>query len=415
MKYIFAIVIILAVSVSLNAAKIIVKDKSISKAIQSAAPGDTVIIQSGHYKPGNVLINKSLTIIGQEMPTLDGENKYEIFTINAKNVIIKGMQFINVGKSATQDFAAIKASGADGLKVVDNIIVDGYFGIHLSNTLGAQIIGNKISRTKTGTENETSVGNAIHLWKCNHALIENNQVSNYRDGIYFEFVTNSVIKKNHSEKNIRYGLHFMFSNEDQYIDNEFVNNGAGVAVMYTHSVTMVGNLFAHNWGASAYGLLLKDIRDSKVCNNRFLKNTIGIYMEGSSRINFSANEFSGNGYAARIQASCDGNIFEKNNFNGNTFDIATNGTMVLNVFEKNYWDKYEGYDLNKDGLGDTSYRPVNLYSMIVERVPTSILLWRSFIVYLLDKAEKNIPAITPENLLDNKPSMKPYDFLTQRN
>jgi len=83
--------------------------------------------------------------------------------------------------------------------------------------------------------------------------------------------------------------------------------------------------------------------------------------------------------------------------------------------EKNYWDKYEGYDLNKDGLGDTSYHPVNLYSMIVERVPVSILLWRSFMVFLIDRAEKNLPAITPENLLDSKPSMKPYDLLAKSN
>jgi len=403
---------LLLITAAVQAKKIFVSDNSLSMAVATAKSGDTIIIKQGYYRPGNIVIDKTLAIIGEGTPTLDGEKKFEILTINAKNVIIKGIRLINTGTSSTQDFAAIKANGADGLQLIDNIIFNAFFGIHISNTLNARIIGNKITRDQFGTE--SSVANAIHLWKSSHAHIQGNHVSHHRDGIYFEFVTNSTIKQNHSEQNARYGLHFMFSNENQYIANEFVNNGAGVAVMYTHSVKMKGNLFANNWGPSSYGLLLKDIRDSEVIDNRFMNNTMAIYMEGTSRIHFTGNEFSGNGYAARIQASCDDNVFDKNNFEGNTFDIATNGTMVLNKLEKNYWDKYEGYDLNKDGLGDVCYRPVSLYSMIVERVPVSILLWRSFMVFLLDRAEKNLPAVTPENLLDAKPSMRPYDILAQR-
>lgn len=413
MKIPVTIAFLFLIAFTIQAKKIVVSDNSLARVIASAKAGDTIWIKPGIYKTGNLLVTKSLVIIGEGLPTIDGEYKYEIFTVNVKNVTIKGLRLINTGTSSTLDYAAIKATGADDLKVIDNILINAYFGIHISNTSGAQIIGNKISRAQAASE--TAVGNAIHLWKSNHALIERNQVSGHRDGIYFEFVTNSVIKNNHSEKNMRYGLHFMFSNEDQYIENEFVNNGAGVAVMYSYAVNMIRNLFANNWGSSAYGLLLKDMRDSEVINNRFLNNTMGIYMEGSSRINFTKNEFSGNGYAIRLQASCDGNVFDQNNFEANTFDIATNGTMVLNKMEKNYWDKYEGYDLNKDGLGDTSYHPVNLYSMIVERVPVAILLWRSFMVFLIDRAEKNLPAITPENLLDSKPSMKPYDLLAKSN
>jgi nitrous oxidase accessory protein len=81
--------------------------------------------------------------------------------------------------------------------------------------------------------------------------------------------------------------------------------------------------------------------------------------------------------------------------------------MVLNRFYNNYWDKYDGYDLDKDGFGDVPYHPVNLYSMIVEENPNSLILLRSFTVQLLDKAEKAIPGLTPEDLIDDKPSIKP--------
>jgi nitrous oxidase accessory protein len=96
----------------------------------------------------------------------------------------------------------------------------------------------------------------------------------------------------------------------------------------------------------------------------------------------------------------------KSDFIGNTFDVGTNGSLVLNNFNGNYWDKYEGYDLNRDAIGDIPYRPVSLYSMIVEKNPPAMMLFRSFITSLMDKTEKIIPSITPENLKDEHPMMK---------
>src|SRR5690606_10390820 len=125
------------------------------------------------------------------------------------------------------------------------------------------------------------IGNGIHLWKCHHITVDGNTIEGHRDGIYFEFVTNSLIVNNHSEGNIRYGLHFMFSHDDEYRNNAFVNNGAGVSVMYTKGVRMIDNTFSRNWGASSYGLLLKDIRDSFVTGNKFIENSTAIFMEGS--------------------------------------------------------------------------------------------------------------------------------------
>ena len=137
-------------------------------------------------------------------------------------------------------------------------------------------------------------------------------------------------------------------------------------------------------------------------------------MEGSSRIEFKENTFSQNGYAIRLQASCDDNVFKHNNFISNTFDLVTNGTLVLNTINTNYWDKYEGYDLNHDNVGDVPYHPVSLYGVIIEQMPSAVLLWRSFLVYMMDRTERAIPAVTPENLKDEFPSMKPYDLLSQR-
>ena len=324
--------------------------------------------------------------------------------INGQKIFVSGIFFNNSGYSSINDIAAIKLVNSKNVIIQGNKFAQTYFGIHVSNSSYFTIRNNQLTgRTRT----EQTTGNGIHLWKCDHALIEGNRINGHRDGIYFEFVTESVIRNNTSFSNIRYGLHFMFSHNDSYTGNTFSKNGSGVAVMYSHNVDISNNVFDQNWGGAAYGILLKEISDSKIEHNTFYKNTLALHLEGTTRITIQKNIFRENGWAVKVQASCSDNHFSNNNFLGNTFDIGTNGTMVLNQFEQNYWDKYEGYDINKDGIGDVPYHPVSMYSMIIEENPNAQILLRSFMVSLLDKAEKAIPSLTPENLVDTKPRMKP--------
>ena len=265
-------------------------DKTTIQAIlDSASPGDTIMIMPGHYMQGNIIIRKAVTLIGVDFPVLDGEEKFEILTIAANDVSVVGIQFINTGVASINDIAAISAIESSRLVVQNNRFENTFFGIHLANSTSSLISGNTLHSDKAS---EHQIGNGIHAWKCDSLTIRDNDVSGHRDGIYFEFVTNSVVEGNISHDNMRYGLHFMFSHQDQYRNNTFRQNGAGVAVMYTQGVTMTGNKFEDNWGAASYGLLLKDIRDSFIDNNEFSRNTIAIYMEGSSRCSFKANTFS---------------------------------------------------------------------------------------------------------------------------
>ena len=401
------IILFLVASYFVEANTIVVgKDQlvtSLRKGIELAEPGDTIVLKQGIYREGNIILTKSISLIGVENPVLDGENKYEILTVSGTNILIKGIHFMNSGYSSMYDFASVKIINSHKVIIENNTIDLAFFAIHVANSSECTISNNLI-RGKAKTE-QTS-GNGIHLWKCDRMLVKENTVSGQRDGIYFEFVTNSTITRNISQNNIRYGLHFMFSNNDTYTGNLFKENGAGVAVMYSHHVSMLYNTFEYNWGPNAYGIFLKEISDAMIHRNKFVKNTVGIVMEGTNRINAQMNLFTGNGWALRIQASCDNNSIHHNNFLGNTFDVATNGTMMLNQFYKNYWDRYEGYDLNKDRIGDVAFHPVSLYSMVIEQNSNALLLLRSFIISLFDRAEKAIPSLTPEHLKDEKPLMK---------
>ena len=381
--------------------------KTITKAIKDANENDTVFIEKGLYKEGNMVIAKILKIIGLNNPVIDGESKYEIFTISAHNFLVKGITFKNSGYSSMNDFASIKVIDAKQFTIESNTITNASFAIHVSNCTNFIIKNNKIQGSP---REEQNTGNGIHLWKCSKANITGNLVSGHRDGIYFEFVTESEIKNNYSAQNLRYGLHFMFSNNDTYVNNTFLKNGAGVAVMFSHHVNMHRNTFENNQGASAYGILLKEISDGEVSQNIFVNNTVGIFMEGTNRIEVKNNTFEKNGWGFRIQASCSDILVIKNNFISNTFDIATNGSLVLNKFENNYWDKYEGYDLNKDGTGDVPFHPVSMFAMVTEQMPYSIMLYRSFMVMLLERAEKAVPSLTPVELKDEIPMTKPFKF-----
>lgn len=376
---------------------------SITAAVQAAADGDTIQVAPGLYHEKNLIISKRLIMQGISHPVLDGEKKYEVISIRANGVVIDGFTIAHSGVSSIEDFGGIKIYRCRDVVIQNNILDDTFFGIYTQQGTNCSILNNKISAY--GIEEQQS-GNGIHCWKSDSMRIIGNTITGHRDGIYFEFVTHSIIWRNTSFKNLRYGLHFMFSQDNSYVTNIFRNNGAGVAVMYSHGVKMFNNYFEENWGDAAYGLLLKEISDSYIEGNHFTKNTSGIYMEGASRIQMERNTFASNGWGMKIQASCMDITVTKNDFVGNTFDVGTNGSLVLNSFNYNYWDKYEGYDLNKDRIGDIPYRPVSMYSMIVEKNPPAMMLFRSFITSLMDKTEKIIPSITPEGLKDEHPLMK---------
>lgn len=407
MKYLLYIFSLLTLVTNLQATtRQVGKNKAfatVAAAIQAARTGDTVLVSAGLYREKNLIIDKKIVLKGTGYPVLDGEKKYEVISIKTNGVVVEGFRIIHSGVSSIEDMGGIKIYDSRDVVIRNNILEDTFFGIYVQYGKHCIIENNRI--TAYALEEQQS-GNGIHCWKSDSLQIIGNTVSGHRDGIYFEFVTNSVIWRNTSFRNIRYGLHFMFSHNDAYISNQFTHNGAGVAVMYSHGVKMYSNVFEENWGDAAYGLLLKEISDSYIDGNTFIKNTSGIYMEGASRIHMQKNEFRNNGWGMKIQASCMDIEVTKNNFIGNTFDVGTNGSLVLNTFNSNYWDKYDGYDLNKDKVGDVPYRPVSMYSMIIEKNPPAMLLFRSFITTLLDKTEKVLPSITPEGLKDNLPQMK---------
>jgi nitrous oxidase accessory protein len=377
--------------------------KTIKEALQTAKEFDTLFIKKGIYREYDLLVDKPLTIIGEGTPLIDGQNKGEIITITSDNVTVDGLHIVNVGTSYTEDFAAIRVIKSKKF-IIQNVILERlFFGIYLEKSSDGKVLNNTIKGDAT---EEYNSGNGIQLWYSQNVEIDNNTVSKVRDGIYLEFSHNCIITNNRSIQNIRYGLHFMFSNDDLYKNNLFQNNGAGVAVMFSKRIKMHQNIFKDNWGSASYGVLLKEINDSELIGNTFESNTIGINIEGSNRMIYKNNDFVNNGWAIKSRGACYTNHFINNNFLYNSFDLSYNSKLNDNKFDQNYWSSYTGYDLDKNGIGDVPYRPVKLFSYIVNRTPETIILLRSMFIDIIDFSEKVSPVFTPDNLMDENPNMK---------
>ncbi|HEU4585115.1 MAG TPA: nitrous oxide reductase family maturation protein NosD [Gemmatimonadaceae bacterium] len=376
--------------------------RTITEAVRRASAGDRIIVRAGTYREPTIIVDRPVEIEGVGRPVLDGEGERQIMTITADDVTVRGLRFVNTGASYVEDRAALRVAGARRCTIADNRFDDAFFGIYLAEASDCVVERNELHASASG---EAGSGNGIHMWSSRAITVADNRISGHRDGIYLEFTHASEMRGNVSEHNLRYGLHFMYSNDCRYTNNVFRDNGSGVAVMYTKNVTMIGNRFERNWGGAAYGLLLKEISDSRLERNVFEGNTTGLLADGANRLQADNNQFIANGWALKLEASTQDGHFTRNDFVANTFDVVTNNRNITSTFAGNYWDSYKGYDLDHDGVGDVPHWPVRLFSLLAARAEPSLVLLRSAFVELLDAAERVLPVLTPDSVNDPRPAM----------
>jgi nitrous oxidase accessory protein len=380
---------------------------SIAAAVRQAPAGARIVVRAGTYREAApVEVDRPLTLEGDgSFPTLDGGDGHELLHVTAPDVTVRGLRFTRTGRAMTEDRAAVRLTGATGCTVAGNRFDDTFFGVYLARVAGCAVRDNVFAGRPVGTESTS--GNAVHLWSSRDVAVTGNRITGHRDGIYFEFVRQGRVERNLSTGNLRYGLHFMYSDSCAYRENTFRDNGAGVAVMYTNVVTMRGNRFVDNMGGAAYGLLLKEIGHATLEHNEFARNTVGLMADGASHLVVRGNVFRDNGWGLRLMSNVlDGEV-AGNDFAANTFDVSTNGRQDDATFRGNWFAEYRGWDLDRDGRGDVPYHPVRLFSLLVARHEPMLALQRSVFVALLDAAERVLPSLTPETLRDDAPAMRP--------
>jgi nitrous oxidase accessory protein len=294
--------------------------RAIASALANAAPGDVVRVSAGVY-PGNLLLNRTVTLIGEGLPVLRGSGEGSVVTVSASGCTLQGFRIEHSGASLIDEDSGILLRSANN-RVTGNELDDVLFGIYFYRA-NDNVVRENVVRGRT----EIAVGErgaGLHLWDSHRNTIERNTVSGTRDGMYVQNASHTVIRRNRVS-NVRYGLHYMNSDDNVFEDNAFDDNVAGAAIMYSNRIVLRRNRFVHNRGFSSFGILFQDSGRLLAENNIVSDNAAGLFLEAVRDSVFRANIIANNDTAIEIFANSERNEFTQNNFAGNLTPIRVIG------------------------------------------------------------------------------------------
>ncbi len=384
----------------------------IQERIDATPRGGSVTVQGGVHR-GPVVIRGPLTVVGVDWPILDGGGSGSVVQIEGDGVVVRGFHIRGSGRHVSEEAAGIKGSGSGHL-IESNRIENVYFGIHLSQGAGNVVRGNDIV---PGERHGERPGHGVSLWNQKAGRVVSNRIAHARDGVYLSFTDDVRVEDNEIEDS-RYGIHSMSSKRSSFERNRLRRNLLGCALMYSQEIVMRGNLIEnHREGATAYGILLKDIDELLLEDNAVLGNRVGIYADNTPlgrgrKAIVRGNLFSGNDTALALQSTA-ALTFAGNRVENNLTVVRTEGaSLPANRWSSegsgNYWDDYQGYDQDGDGIGDLPYRYEAVMNELIRREP----LARAFVYtpahLALETASRLFPVFRAEPLVvDEFPLMAP--------
>jgi nitrous oxidase accessory protein len=258
---------------------------------------------------------------------------------------------------------------------------------------------------------ESGEGNGLHLWYSEDVRLTGNRVERFLDGVYLSFAHRAHVEDGRYRRNGRYGLHTMYCQEGVLRRNEFANNVAGCAIMFSNALLVESNGFIHNRGARTYGLLLRDCSAGTFRRNQLVDNTVAMFLDNSNRNRIEANLLQDNGWGLLLFSSCAGNQIVGNDFINNDYPVALDMRRTDNRFDDgrsgNYWSDNEPFDLDGDGVSDAPYSPVTAFAFLSKQYPDLSILAKSPAVAALSVAERVFPALRPSEAVDHAPRVRP--------
>ena len=375
--------------------------------VDKAAAGSILKPPPGIYS-GPVVINKPLIIEGAGKVTIDAGDRGTVMVLNASESVIRGVHLTGSGDSHDTDDSCLDVRGHRN--TIENVEIDNcLFGLDLKQSNNNIIRGNSI-RSK---DRELGVrGDGLRLWYSNDNLIEKNQVIDSRDMV--AWYSHKNIFRDNLGRRSRYSIHFMFANDNIVERNAFYDNAVGVYFMYTEGGLVRDNIISHATGATGMGIGFKEASGTVIENNEIIYCGIGIGSDLSpfqpdSTIEIRGNRFAYNGTGILFNSETGGNNMIDNLFEGNLTQVAygghgDNNNSPKNVWSGNYWDDYQGFDRNADGIGDKTHELYAYADQIWMEMPVARFFRSSPVMELLDFLERLAPFSTPDLILrDEKP------------
>lgn len=372
---------------------------SLQARIDAAQPGDRIEVPAGRYD-GDLYIDKPLHLVGVGRPVLMGSGTGSVVRIRADRVTIEGFDIDGrLGGSLARDSSGIHVAAAHAV-IRDCRIVRSLFGVYLREADDALVE----HTTVTGIEGKApgEQGSGIHVWNTERFVLRGNVVRYSRDGFYIQSANHGLIAGNRVS-DVRYGLHYMNSDDNTFEDNVFERGAAGAALMYSRRLTFSRNRFLHNRGFASVGLLLKDCEDVTATDNLLADNERGFFIDGAVRHLFRHNIVSSSDVAVVVYASSQANRFEGNAFIGNLAPLRLVGRRTDTIFDGNYWSDHDEPDLDGDGVRDQPYRLSNVFDHLRGNLTAADLFAQGLGATILARAERTFPVLRATTVEDAKP------------
>jgi nitrous oxidase accessory protein len=375
--------------------------------VDKAPAGSVLKPPPGNYS-GPVVINKPLIIDGGGKVTIDSGDRGTVMVLEASNSTIRGLRLTGSGDSHDTDDSCLDVRGNNN--TIENLEIDNcLFGLDFKQSNKNIIRGNTV-RSK---ERDLGVrGDGLRLWYSNENLIEKNQIIDSRDMV--AWYSNKNLFRDNIGRRSRYSIHFMFAHDNDVIGNEFYDNAVGVYFMYTEGGLVRNNVISHATGATGMGIGFKEASGTIIEDNEIIYCGIGIGSDLSpfqpdSTIEIRNNRFAYNGTGILFNSETGGNNMIDNIFEGNLTQVAygghgDNNNSPKNVWIGNYWDDYQGFDRDSDGIGDKTHELYAYADQIWMELPVARFFRSSPVMELLDFLERLAPFSTPDLILrDEKP------------
>ena len=390
--------IFLLVSLNVNAADY----PSFQALVDAIEPNGTLVPPPGIYS-GPVILDSAITIDGRGEVTIDAGGEGSVIYVDTDGTVIKNLHLTNSGNSHNDIDSAVQVRGNFNV-IKDNVIDNCLFGIDLQQSEHNIIRRNQISSKPV----ELGVrGDSVRLWYSFHNKISDNIIRDSRDMVVW-YSANNTIARNDS-RNGRYSLHFMYSRFNEVDSNHYEHNSVGIFLMYSDSVVVHNNYIAYANGPTGMGIGFKETSDVDISNNKILYCATGLYIDVSPYDPDTTNRIHNNviaftNIAIDFLNDWKGNIFKNNAFKGNQTQISVAGgdTANRNIWQGNYWDDYEGFDLDGDGVGDKPYELYGYADRIWMDVPVARFLQGTPVMAVLDFLERLAPFSTPDMLVRDK-------------
>ncbi|MCU7807157.1 MAG: nitrous oxide reductase family maturation protein NosD [Candidatus Thiodiazotropha sp. (ex Semelilucina semeliformis)] len=380
---------------------------SFQELVDSTESGGTLIPAAGTYA-GPVTITQPITIDGQGKVVIDAGGKGSVIYLKTDSATLKNLHLTNSGESHNDIDSGVQVRG-DFNVIKDNVIDNSLFGIDLQQSKNNIVRGNHISSKPLDLGVR---GDAIRLWYSFENKITDNVIRNSRDTVVW-YSRDNLIARNDARGG-RYSLHFMYAQYNEVVDNHYENNSVGIFVMYSDGVHLKNNYIAHATGATGMGIGFKETSDVEVIGNQVLYCATGLYLDVSPFQPDTINRIENNliaysGIGVLFLNDWTGNNLIGNSFKGNITQVAVSGggkTANRNLWQANYWDDYEGFDLDKDQVGDKPYELFSYADRIWMDVPSARFFKGSPVLEVMDFLERLAPFSDPNMLVrDEKPHM----------